>query len=98
MTSNSQSNVLPKKLDRTGATLAFAQRVFVATCVVVSVLIGLMFIWYAADLFSCSSLRLSSSRSLRTFTDFVIRRTGMRHGFALILVALGLVVLVALVA
>lgn len=99
MTSNSQSNQLPeKKLDRTGATLAFAQRVFVATCVVVSVLIGLMFIWYAADLFMLVFAAVLVSILLRTFTDFVIRRTGMRHGFALILVALGLVVLIALVA
>jgi predicted PurR-regulated permease PerM len=99
MTSNSQSNPVPdKKLDESRATLAFAQRVLVATCVVVSLLVVLIFIWYAADLFMLVFAAVLVSILLRTFTDFVIRKTGMRHGFALILVSLGLVVLIAITA
>lgn len=99
MTSNSQSKPLPdNKPDQTRATLSFAQRVFVATCVVVSVLVMLIFIWYAADLFMLVFAAVLVSILLRTFTDFLIRRTGMAHGFALILVSLGLVVLIAITA
>jgi predicted PurR-regulated permease PerM len=99
MTSNSQSNPVPdKKLDESRATFAFAQRVLVATCVVVSLLVVLIFIWYAADLFMLVFAAVLVSILLRTFTDFVIRKTGMRHGFALILVSLGLVVLIAITA
>jgi predicted PurR-regulated permease PerM len=99
MTSNSQSNPVPdKKLDESRATFAFAQRVLVATCVVVSLLVVLIFIWYAADLFMLVFAAVLVSILLRTFTDFVIRKTGMRHGFALILVSLALVVLIAITA
>jgi predicted PurR-regulated permease PerM len=99
MTSNSQSNPVPdKKLDESRATFAFAQRVLVATCVVVSLLVVLIFIWYTADLFMLVFAAVLVSILLRTFTDFVTRKTGMRHGFALILVSLGLVVLIAITA
>ena len=99
MTSNSQSNPeRDKKLDQTRSTLAFAQRVLVATCVVVSVLVVLIFIWYAADLFMLVFAAVLVSILLRTFTDFVIRKSGMGHGFALILVSLGMVVLIACIA
>ena len=96
MTSNSQSNPLPGALNESRATLAFAQRVLVATCVVVSVLLVLIFIWLAADLFMLIFAAVLVSILLRTFTDFVIRRTGMPHGLALILISLGLVVLIAI--
>jgi predicted PurR-regulated permease PerM len=64
----------------------------------VSVLVVLVFIWYAADLLMLVFAAVLVSILLRTFTDFVIRKTGMRHGFALLLVSLGLVVLMALIA
>jgi predicted PurR-regulated permease PerM len=99
MTTNSQSNPLrDKKLDQTRPTLAFAQRVLVATCVVVSVLVVLIFIWYAADLFMLVFASLLVSILLRAFTEFVTRKTGMPRGFALILISVGLVVLIAITA
>lgn len=97
MTNNSQSNP-PDKQSQTRATLAFAQRVLVATCVVVSVLIVLIFIWFAADLFMLVFAAILVSILLRTLTDFVTRKTGMGQGFALILVSLGLVALIAITA
>ena len=87
-----------KKRDESPATVAFAQRVLVATCVVVSVLAVLMFIWYAADLFMLIFASVLVSILLRAFTDFVTRKTGLGHGVALVLVSLGLVVLIAITA
>jgi predicted PurR-regulated permease PerM len=99
MTSNSESNPLPdKNLDQTRATLAFAQRVLVATCVVVSVLAVLIFTWYAADLFMLVFAAVLVSILLRTFTEFVTRKTGMGHGVVLALVSLGLVLFIPLIA
>ncbi len=99
MTSNSQSNPVPdKKLDQTRTTLAFAQRVLVATCVVVSVLVVLTFIWYAADLFMLVFAAVLVSILLRTLTDFLMLKTRMARGFALILVSVGMVVVIALIA
>ena len=99
MTSNSESNPLPdKNLDQTRATLAFAQRVLVATCVVVSVLAVLIFTWYAADLLMLVFAALLVSILLRTFTEFVTRKTGMGHGVALALVSLVLVLFIPLIA
>jgi predicted PurR-regulated permease PerM len=66
--------------------------------VVVSVLAVLMFIWYAADLFILVFAAVLVSILLRTFTDFVTRKTGMGHGVALTLVSLGLVVSIAITA
>lgn len=99
MTSNSQSNTLPdKKLDESRMTLAFAHRVLIATCIVVSVLGVLIFVWYAADLFMLVFASVLVSILLRALTDFVTRKTGMSHGLALVLVSLGLVVLIAITA
>ncbi len=89
--------VSDKKLE-TRATLAFAQRVLVATCVVVSVLAVLMFIWYAADLFMLIFASVLVSILLRAFTGFVTLRTGLGHGLALALVSLALVVLIGITA
>lgn len=98
MTSTSQSNSLPnEKLDASRAT-AFAHRVLIATCIVVSVLAVLMFIWYAADLLMLVFAGVLVSILLRAFTEFVTRKTGVGHGFALVLVSLGLVMLIAITA
>ena len=99
MTSNSQSNPLRdgKPVD-SRTTLAFAHRVLIATCVVVSVLAALMFIWYASDLLMLVFASILVSILLRAFTDFVTQKTGIGHGFALALVSLGLVVLIAITA
>ncbi len=96
--SHPQPNPVSDEKLKTRATLAFAQRVLVATCVVVSVLAVLMFIWYAADLFILVFAAVLVSILLRTFTDFVTRKTGMGHGVALTLVSLGLVVSIAITA
>ena len=99
MTSKSQSNPLPDpEIDESRMTLAFAHRVLIATCVVVSVLAVLMFIWYAAALLMLVFASVLVSILLRAFTDFVTRKTGLGHGFALVLVSLGLVVLIAITA
>lgn len=99
MTSNSQSIPLPdKKLDESRASLAFAHRVLIATCIVVSVLAVLIFTWYAADLFMLVFAAVLVSILLRTFTEFVTRKTGMGHGVALALVSLGLVLFIPLIA
>jgi predicted PurR-regulated permease PerM len=66
--------------------------------VVVSVLVVLIFIWFAADLFMLVFAAILVSILLRTLTDFVTRKTGMGQGFALILVSLGLVALIAITA
>ena len=78
--------------------LAFAHRVLIATCVVVSVLAVLMFIWYAAALLMLVFASVLVSILLRAFTEFVTRKTGLGHGFALLLVSLGLLVLIAITA
>ena len=80
------------------ATVAFAHRVLIATCVVVSVLAVLIFIWYAADLLMLVFASVLVSILLRAFTEFVSRKTGMGHGIALLLVSLGLVALIAVTA
>ena len=85
-----------EKPDRSRATLAFAHRVLIATCTVVSVLAALLFIWYAADLLMLVFASVLVSILLRALTEFITRKTGMAHGLALILVSLGLVVLLAI--
>lgn len=76
-----------------GELLTFAQRVLVATSVVVSVLLLLLLIWYAADLLMLVFAGVLISILLRTFTEFLVKNTRLGYGLSLALVALGLVVL-----
>ena len=99
MTSNSKFDPKPAdKADDRRPTVAFAQRVLVATCVVVTVLVVVTFIWYAADLLMLVFAAVLVSILLRTFTDFLVQKTGMAHGLALVVVSLGLVVLIGITA
>ena len=93
--SSSAHPPLDRELAEPRVTLAFAHRVLIATCIVVSVLAVLMFIWFAADLFMLVFASVLISVLLRSFTSFVTRKTGMGDGFALVVVTLGLVVLIA---
>ena len=77
-----------------GELLAFARRVLVATLVVVSVLLVLLLIWYAADLLMLVFAGVLISILLRTFSEFLVKRTRLGYGLSLGLVALGLVILV----
>jgi predicted PurR-regulated permease PerM len=98
MIDNSKLSPAPEKTSQDRAALAFAHRVLIATLVVLSVLLVLIFVWYAADLFMLVFAGVLVSILLRTFSDFVSRKTGMAHGLALFLVSLGLVLLIAVVA
>lgn len=77
-----------------GELLAFAQRVLVATLVVASVLLLLLLIWYAADLLMLVFAGVLISILLRTFTEFLVKRTRLGYGLSLALAALGLVAFV----
>jgi predicted PurR-regulated permease PerM len=72
--------------------LAFARRVLVATLVVVSVLLLLLLIWYAADLLMLVFAGVLISIILRTFSEFLVKKTRLSYGLSLALVALGLVI------
>jgi predicted PurR-regulated permease PerM len=75
-------------------SLAFAWRVLIATLVVASVVLVLLFVWYAADLLMLVFAGVLISILLRGFTRFLSEKTGLGRGLSLSLVALALVVLV----
>jgi len=79
---------------RKGESLAFARRVLIATLVVTSVVLVLLFVWYAADLLMLVFAGVLVSILLRGFTRFLSRKTGMGRGLSLATVALALVALV----
>jgi len=79
-------------------SLAFARRVLIATLVVVSVLLVLLLIWYAADLLMLVFAAVLISILLRSFSEFLTTRTRLGHGPALALVALALVLFIAVTA
>lgn len=99
MTVSSHSQpLLDEKSNGSRADPAFARRVLIATLIVVGVLVVLMFIWYAADLFMLVFASVLISILLRACTDFVSRKTRMGRTFALIVVSGGLVGLIAITA
>lgn len=71
----------------------FALRVLIATLVVVSVLLILLLIWYAADLLMLVFAAVLISILLRTFSEFLVQKTRLSHGLALAIVAIALLVL-----
>ncbi|HEX5885900.1 MAG TPA: AI-2E family transporter [Pyrinomonadaceae bacterium] len=79
-------------------SLAFARRVLIATLVVVSVMLVLLLIWYAADLLMLVFAAVLISILLRSLTDFLTSRTQISHGLALAIVSLALVVSIAVTA
>ena len=68
--------------------LAFARRVLIATLVVASVVLVLLFVWYAADLLMLVFAGILVSILLRGFSRFLSEKTSIGRGFALALVAL----------
>lgn len=79
-------------------SLAFARRVLIATLVVVSVLLVLLLIWYAADLLMLVFGAVLISILLRSFSEFLTTRTRLGHGLALAIVAVALVLFIAVTA
>jgi predicted PurR-regulated permease PerM len=77
------------------ASLAFARRVFVATCVVASVALVLYFVWYAADLLMLVFAGVLVSILLRGFGRILAQKTGIGPGLSLVLISLALVALIA---
>ena len=75
-------------------SLAFAQRVLIATLVVTSVLLLLYFVWYASDLLMLVFAGVLISILLRGFTRFLVEKTRIARGLALTIVSLALIVLV----
>jgi predicted PurR-regulated permease PerM len=76
-------------------SLAFARRVFVATCIVASVALVLYFVWYASDLLMLVFAGILVSILLRGFSRFLTQKTGLGHGISLALISLALVALIA---
>jgi predicted PurR-regulated permease PerM len=77
------------------ASLAFARRVFVATCVVASVAFLLYFVWYASDLLMLVFAGVLVSILLRGFSRILAQKTGLGPGLSLALISLALVALIA---
>ena len=84
-----------KRPARHHESLAFARRVLIATLVVVSVLLVLLLIWYASDLLMLVFAGVLISILLRSFSEFLTKRSRIGHGLALGIVALALVALIA---
>jgi predicted PurR-regulated permease PerM len=82
---------MTRSLNRKGELLAFAQRVLVATLVVASVLLVLLLLWYAADLLMLVFAGVLISILLRTFSEFLVKKTGLNYGLSLALASLVLV-------
>lgn len=79
---------------RESESFEFARRVLIATLVVASVVLVLLFVWYAADLLMLVFAGVLVSILLRGFTRFLSRKTGMGRGLSLATVAIALVILV----
>ena len=79
---------------RESELLKFARRVLIATLVVASVALVLLFVCYAADLLMLVFAGVLVSILLRGFTRFLSRKTGIGRGLSLATVALALVTLV----
>lgn len=80
-------------MERENESLKFA-RVLVATLVVASVALLLIFVWYAADLLMLVFAGVLVSILLRGFSQFVSDKTGIGGGLSLAIVALALVALI----
>jgi predicted PurR-regulated permease PerM len=76
-------------------SLSFARRVFVATCVVASVVLVLYFVWYASDLLLLVFAGVLVSILLRGFSRILAQKTGIGPGLSLALISLALVALIA---
>lgn len=88
-TDTSSESIAPRPSSRkqTAERFAFARRVLLATCVVVSVLLVLALVWYAANLLMLVFAGLLVSILLRRLRGLVRRATGLGEGVSLAVVA-----------
>jgi predicted PurR-regulated permease PerM len=82
---------------REGEPLKFARRVLIATLVVVSVMLVLLFVWYAADLLMLVFAGVLVSILLRGFSGWLRQKTGIGRGLSLAIVALAFGILIIVV-
>jgi predicted PurR-regulated permease PerM len=80
---------------REGAPLSFARRALIAALVAAGVLLGLLFVWYAADLLMLVFAGVLVSIFLRGFSRLLRQKTGIGRGPSLAIVTLALVALAA---
>ena len=78
-----------------GAPLSFARRALIAAIAAAGVLLGLLFVWYAADLLMLVFAGVLVSILLRGFSRLLRRKTGIGRGPSLAIVTLALVALAA---
>lgn len=80
---------------REGAPLSFARRALIAALAAASVLLGLLFVWYAADLLMLVFAGILASILLRGFGRLLRRKTGIGRGPSLAIVTLVIVAIIA---
>jgi len=78
-----------------GAPLSFARRALIAAFAATGVLLGVLFVWYAADLLILVFAGILVSIFLRGFSRLLRRKTGIGRGPSLAIVTLALVALAA---
>ena len=78
-----------------GAPLSFARRALIAALAATGVLLGVLFVWYAADLLILVFAGILVSIFLRGFSRLLRRKTGIGRGPSLAIVTLALVALAA---
>jgi predicted PurR-regulated permease PerM len=80
---------------REGAPLSFARRALIAALAAAGVLLGMLFVWYAADLLMLVFAGVLVSILLRGFSQFLRRKTGIGRRPSLAIVTLALVAVTA---
>ena len=80
---------------RGGEPLSFARRALIAALISAGVLLGLLFVWYAADLLMLVFAGVLVSILLRGFSRFLRRKTGIGRGASLAIVILVIVAFIA---
>jgi predicted PurR-regulated permease PerM len=80
---------------RREAPLSFARRALIAALAAAGVLLGLLFVWYAADLLMIVFAGLLVSILLRGFSRLLRRKTGIGRGLSLAVVTLVIIAFIA---
>src|SRR5262245_6169464 len=75
---------------RQAASLSFARRALTAAFAAAGVLLGMLFVWYAACLLMLVFAGVLVSILLRGFSRFLRRKTGVGRGLSLAIVLLAL--------
>src|SRR5215475_15094045 len=78
-----------------GAPLSFARRALIAALVATGVLLGVLFVWYTADLLMLVFAGILVSVLLRGFSRLLRRKTGIGRGPSLAIVTLVIVAFIA---